>query len=183
MIDAVARENGDRALDRKPAIDQRLRDSARRLLRRAVCDHAPMSLALPLGEKDSRRRYLRPMVEPVGHHVGMGAERAGRSDDQRAVGAPLDRHCRRAEGQLHPCHFLLPMIAVVSAADSARNYLARVPALTGKSKIFPADMSLLSRVPLPDSRRRSSSRRLNLAAEPWPHASPGNLSAVVWPLD
>ncbi len=102
MVDAVAGENGDRPLDREFSVDKRLRDAAGRMLRGAVRDHAPMSFALPLGKEDTGWSFLRPVVEPVGHRVRMGRKRIGRADDHRAVGASLDGHVRRAEGQFDP---------------------------------------------------------------------------------
>ena len=77
MIDAVAGKDCNRPVERQAAIDQALRDAARHLSRRAVSDHAPVCLALALGEKHALRRNARPMIEPVGRGERIGAQRMG----------------------------------------------------------------------------------------------------------
>ena len=139
VLDAVAGEDRDRPLHREAAVDDPLRDAAGDVARLGVGHPAP-GAALPLGEEHSGRRGPRPMVEPVGHRFRIGSERVGRPHDHRAVGAALDGHVRRTEGQRNFRHRFLPHTMFSPLGE---------PALNRAFIVYPG-------LPQPRANRRSS---------------------------
>ncbi len=97
VVDAVAGQDGDRPLRRELAREQRGADGARFVPRLRIGDRTPGAVGIALGHEDAVGRDLRPVIETLGDLVGVGAKRLRRTQDQRAVGAALDRHVLRAE--------------------------------------------------------------------------------------
>ena len=110
MIDAVAGQDRDRPLDAEVPIDQGLRDCCappRAPRRRSPCATTRAS-ALGSARNTRSGATARPMIEPVDHGAGIGAQRMGRARQHDAVRATLDDHLRGTEGQLRPGHPLFP---------------------------------------------------------------------------
>jgi len=103
MVDAVAGQDRDRPFRGETALDQTLRDASGGLARLRI-GHLPPSRRHALGEEHTVRRNLRPVIEPVGQRRGIDAERMGRADQHGGVGAALDHHFGRPEGELRSGH-------------------------------------------------------------------------------
>jgi hypothetical protein len=90
MVDAVLRQDDDRALGRETARDEGAADGARRPPGLAVADAPPRAGGVALGEEDPLRRPARPVLEPLAEPARIGSERLPRAQDQPPIRAPLD---------------------------------------------------------------------------------------------
>ena len=66
MLDIVAGQNGDRAIRRKVALEQRRGNRAHAGEHRRVGQRAPRARAVALRKEDALRRGFGPMGEPLG---------------------------------------------------------------------------------------------------------------------
>ena len=107
VLEAVLREDGDGALRRQLALDQRLRDAEDAVARFPVGERAPLAVAAAPGEKGSVGRVLCPVQQLLGEPLRIRRQRHARAQDHGAVGAyfAIDvdvPHGDRAVRSTHP---------------------------------------------------------------------------------
>src|SRR5262249_62162521 len=90
--EAVARQNHDAAIGRQAAIEERLRDSSRRVERITVGDSPPRAARVAVGEEDAIRRAAGPEFEALGQPPRVRTERKRRPPIAHAVRA--GEYCR-----------------------------------------------------------------------------------------
>ncbi len=100
MLEIVAREDRERALGRKPALEQRLADPAHALEGFGVGQPPPGAIRTALGQKRARGRVLGPALQPLGQARRIVSERVRRAGADRAIGAMLQLQIERAQTDL-----------------------------------------------------------------------------------
>jgi hypothetical protein len=138
---SVARQNEDRPLGVKTAVEQGLPDRTRSVPPLAVGDRPP-AIAGTLREHDIGRRSLRPELQGLGHAAWIGTEIARVAHDQAAViGGFKNRFDRRHWGRLDAAlgHHSAPLAACF-AARSRKNVSSR--ALASSSTMVRAAIRL-----------------------------------------
>ena len=97
MLDIVAGQNGDRAIRREIALQQRRSNRAYAGEHRCVGQRTPRTRAVTLREENAIRRFFGPIGEPLGDLVRIGLQRVRRAHEHGAVGSALDQNVRGAE--------------------------------------------------------------------------------------
>ena len=135
VLDAVARQDHDRAIARELTSDEALREPADLCERLGKRDGAPAGDRVrglarrrrrPLRQEHPIGRHGRPVLEPIGDAHGVGPERRRRLHVDDAVAASPDcrRRCRRCEPAARGVPGALPVISRTGATVAAAARLA-----------------------------------------------------------
>jgi hypothetical protein len=100
VVEVVAREDRERALRAKPAIEQRLADPAHAREGLRVGQPPPGAVRPAFGEERARRRMLGPMLQTLRKARGVRPKRMRRARADRAVLALLQHQIERSQTHL-----------------------------------------------------------------------------------
>jgi hypothetical protein len=124
MLEAVAREDDHRAIDREAALQQRRADRLRLGDHLGIADVLPRARSSAAGDERAIGIAARPLFEPVGDALGIVGQRLGRAQPHRAVGVMLER-CRDRSADADLAHGVLPHVSCLPGLNAEMAALQR----------------------------------------------------------